>query len=94
METQIVNKEDLAKISFTHREVISDQAQKHLLMSELIRAQALGNLEKIKVKIIFQLKDGTKGEVETTVWGVGEHHLMLKGGIHLPIRAIEKIITI
>jgi hypothetical protein len=93
MGTQILKKEDLAHVHFTHNEVISDQGQKHLLMSELIRAQSLGNLEKNKVKIIFHLQDGTKGEVETTVWGVGEHHLMLKGGIHIPIRAIESIIT-
>ncbi|WP_375578475.1 hypothetical protein ABWH96_15795 [Marivirga tractuosa] len=94
METQILKKEDLVNVNFTPNEVIKDQEGKQNLMSELVRAQALGNLEKIKVKIIFQLKEGGKGEVETTVWGVGEHHLMLKGGIHLPIRAIEKIIII
>jgi hypothetical protein len=94
METQILKKEDLVNVNFTPNEVIKDQEGKQNLMSELVRSQALGNLEKIKVKIIFQLKEGGKGEVETTVWGVGEHHLMLKGGIHLPIRAIEKIIII
>ncbi|WKV12098.1 hypothetical protein [Marivirga harenae] len=94
MENQILKKEDLANVHFTVNEAFSDVTKKKHLMSDLIRAQSLGNLEKTKVKITFHLQDGGKGEVETTVWGVGEHHLMLKGGIHIPIRAIESVNTI
>lgn len=94
MGTQVLMKEQLVNIKFTLNEVIKDKDQKKYLMSELSRALSLGNLEKNKVKIIFHLEDGSKGEVETTVWGEGEHHLILKGGVHIPIRAIESIITI
>jgi hypothetical protein len=91
METQILQKEELVGLKFTTKEVIHDLSQKKNLMSELSRAQTLGNLEKIKVRIVFHLESGIRGEVETTVWGVGENHLMLKKGIHIPIRAIESI---
>lgn len=91
METQILQKEELVGLKFTSREVINDLSQKKILMSELLRAQTLGNLEKIKVRIVFYLENGSRGEVETTVWGVGENHLMLKRGIYIPIRAIESI---
>lgn len=94
METQILRKEDLAHVNFSINEAITDLSKRKHLMGELTRALSLGNLEKTKVKITFHLQDGSKGEVETTVWGVGEHHLMLKGGIHIPIRAIESINTI
>ena len=91
MEARILQKEDLSGIKFTAENIITDQNIKKSLMADLLRAQSLGNLEKTKVKIIFLLEDSSRGEVETTVWGVGENHLMLKGGIHIPIRAIESI---
>lgn len=94
MDVLLLQKEDLKGIWFSATEVINDEIAKKLLMADLLRAQSLGNLEKNKVKIKFHLEDGSRGEVETTVWGVGEHHLMLKGGIHIPIRAVESILIL
>ncbi len=91
MEVLLLNKEELKDIRFSSKEVISDDISKKLLMADLLRAQSLGNLEKNKVRIIFHLADGSRGEVATTVWGVGEYHLMLKGDINIPIRSIESI---
>lgn len=94
MEIITLKKEDLSSVRFSTMDVISDATAKKLLMSDLLRAQTLGNIEKNKVKIIFHLLDGSRGEVTTTVWGVGEHHLMLKGGVNIPIRSVESIIII
>lgn len=94
MDIIMLQKEDLRGIRFSANEVISDEIAKKILMADLLRAQSLGNLEKNKVKIIFHLEDCTRGEVTTTVWGVGEHHLILKGGVHIPIRSVERIVIV
>ncbi|MGK7389942.1 MAG: hypothetical protein ACNS60_06310 [Candidatus Cyclobacteriaceae bacterium M2_1C_046] len=91
MEAILMKKEELANVKFSHEEVISDEVQKKLRMAELHRAQTLGNLEKIKVRINFQLDNHSHRMVETTVWAVGPDNLMLKGGIAIPIRAVEDI---
>lgn len=94
MDTRVIKKEELNDIRFTTNEVIEDECAKKALMADLHRAQSLGNLEKNKVKITFHMEDSSKGEVETTVWGVCENYLTLKGSIHIPIRAIESVIFV
>jgi hypothetical protein len=91
MKGVLINKEDIAFAKFPEGDVLQDDSQRSLRMTALARAQALGNLEKIKVGIQFVLADHSVRFVETTVWGVGENHIMLKGGIDIPIRAIRSI---
>lgn len=91
MESTSMKKEDLKNVRFCHEEVIADEVQKKLRMADLKRAQILGNLEKTKVRINFQLEDHSHRMVETTVWAVGTDHLMLKGGVAIPIKAVEEI---
>lgn len=91
MKGVLINKEDIANAKFPDVDVLQDDSQRRLRMSDLARAQALGNLEKIKVSIQFVLADHSDRVVETTVWGVGEDHIMLKGGIDIPIKAVRSI---
>lgn len=91
MEAILMKKEDLKDVKFSHEEVVEDPIRQKLRMADLYKAQALGNLEKLKVRIEFLLEDHSHRMVETTVWAVGENHLMLKGGINIPVRAIEHI---
>lgn len=91
MEATMINKEELPHVRFSHEEVITDHNEQKLRMAELYRAQILGNLEKLKVSIEFQLEDHSHRKVETTVWAVGQEHIMLKSGIGIPIRAVESI---
>lgn len=90
MGTQRLNKEDLAKVRFSQEEA-HDNLQHQILMNDLLRAQSLGNLEKVKVKIDFLLEDHSHGIVETTVWAVGPEQIMLKGGVNIPIRSVQSI---
>jgi hypothetical protein len=50
----------------------------------------LGNSEHVKYKIYFTTTEGLK-EVETTVWAATDSDVTLKGGIIIPITAINKI---
>lgn len=49
----------------------------------------LGN-NKIKVKIIFQDSEGKK-VVDTSIWGITEQNIILKGTTIIPIRSIHEI---
>jgi hypothetical protein len=49
-----------------------------------------GNAFKVKAKIIFQTLEGLKS-VHTTIWGVSETHVALKGGVTLPVHAIVEV---
>ena len=91
MKGVLIKKEDIAFVKFPHEDVLHDDTQRSHRIRELYRAQALGNLEKIKVCIEFVLADHSSRIVETTVWGAGEDNIMLKGGINIPVRAIRTI---
>jgi len=84
-------KEDIGKLIFPKEDVLlhhKEQQKERLQM--LIRAMYLGK-EKIKVRILFQDTTGEK-IVETTIWGVSEKYILLKGTTTLPIRCIHQII--
>ena len=84
-------KEDIGKLTFSTEDVLlNDKEQQSERLQRLIRAMYLGK-EKIKVKILFQDIIGKK-IVETTIWGVAEKYILLKGSIILPIRCTLKII--
>jgi len=51
----------------------------------------LGNLLQTKVNIVFKDKSHKFYEVDTTVWAVGDKFVTLKGGVHVPINAIQEI---
>jgi len=51
----------------------------------------LGNIDKVKCKIIFHAQEGDNC-VETTIWAVTEKHVCLKGGVLLSISSITEVI--
>ena len=59
---------------------------------DLENAMKLGNLERNKVKIIFEDAERTR-KVETKVWGVTDKRIILKQGMVIPIHRIYEIIT-
>lgn len=84
-------KEDIGKLTFSTEDVLlNDKEQQNERLQRLTKAMCLGK-EKIKVKILFQDIIGKK-IVETTIWGVAEKYILLKGSIILPIRCTLKII--
>jgi hypothetical protein len=69
--------------------VLKNEKEQKELLERLERAMHLGN-NKIKVKIIFQDTEGKK-IVDTSIWGVTEKNIILKGTTIIPIRSIHEI---
>ena len=84
-------KENIGELVFPKEDVLLyDTEQQKERLHWITKAMYLGK-EKIKVKILFQDIMGKK-IVETTIWGVSEKHILLKGAIILPIRCTLKIL--
>lgn len=86
----IVEKETISLLHFPKDDVLFSEEDKAQRMKDLDRAITLGNLEHIKVEILFQDIEGLK-KVETTIWGVTDKEVILKKGTIIPIRRIVSI---
>jgi hypothetical protein len=85
---QSISKETVASLKFPDAEVLQNADEIKKRRAELERALSLGNIEHGKVKIVFEDDDGYK-QVETTVWGLTDKRVILKGSIHIPIQRIH-----
>lgn len=85
---KLIEKEELSDILFAQHDVIDDPVKKRLREIYLQKAERLGNTYKGKVKMIFLTADGQLMAVRTTIWAADFDHITLKGGIHIPTRAI------
>jgi len=86
-----IEKESITDLQFPGGDVLIDKDAKHQRISDLTRAQALGNLEHSKTKIYFE-DDHSKKVVETTVWAVTDKRVILKKGVGIPINRIYRTI--
>lgn len=91
LETPIlIQKEIIDSLHFPKQDVLfskEDIAKREL---ELRRANVLGNVSNIKVKIYFEDIEGLK-KVETTIWGVTDKSVILKKNSIIPIHRIVRI---
>lgn len=87
----VVEKENISELVFPKEDVLKDPEDVKKRSRDLEDALKLGNLERLKIKIIFEDSEGLK-QVETTVWGVTVERIILKKGILLPIRRIREVI--
>lgn len=87
--TPIIAKESIKGLTFP-KAAINDAAIRSTIIAHAERAMVLGNTEHGKVSIIFHSENG-KHKVETTIWAANEHDITLKGGVIIPINAIEAI---
>ena len=85
-----IEKESIEGLRFPAEEIHLSPESRAQLRHELERASSLGNLEKYKVRILFEDSDGKKA-VTTTIWGVTEKNIMLKGGRSIPLHRIHSI---
>jgi hypothetical protein len=83
----IVQKEDIAGLKFPVQDVLILANEKNQRKSFVERALLLGNNYKHKVKINFEDSESVK-QVETTIWGLTDRHVILKGGINIPLHRI------
>jgi hypothetical protein len=93
METnrfELVEKEMVTSFQFPEGEVLTNENDRKFLKSELNRAISLGNIEHLKVKIYFQ-DDKSEKVVNTTIWAITDHAILLKKNVVIPIRRIIKL---
>jgi len=81
-----IDKNDVALLKWPSENLHTEEMRKDVL-TKLKVAMILGNMEKIKCKIIFKDNTGTK-MTETTIWSVCEKNIVIKSGIWIPIKRI------
>jgi hypothetical protein len=92
LTSSIVPKEHLGSFKFPKMDVLNDNFHKKLRSFTLRKAESLGNLYKSKVKIWFKTECQQEEKVvDTTVWAYTGDYISLKGGRHLPVKAITRI---
>ena len=83
-------KESISKLNFPKFEVLDNENEKIARKSSISHAVRLGNIEKYKVKIIFE-EDISIRKVHTTIWGVGDKNVILKKDVVIPIHRVHQI---
>lgn len=86
-----INKESIPELKFPTDEVLGSAEDVKSRNEDLDRALKLGNLERNKIRIVFEDANGVK-QVETTVWGITDKRVILKQGIVIPIHRIHSIV--
>ena len=89
-EFTIIEKEDVASLKFPTIDVLDDDNEIKMRISDINRALSLGNLEHSKIKIFFEDNESKK-IVDTTVWAVTDKNVILKQGVRIPIHRIYKL---
>ena len=87
----LVEKENIKGLKFPEENIYSSSRELREIDIKLRIAGILGNMEKIKCKIFFEDSEAVK-VVETTIWATCEKNIVLKAGIHIPIRRIIDIV--
>ncbi|WP_375237783.1 hypothetical protein [Aurantibacter sp.] len=88
---QHIEKEEIKALNFPKEEVLKTKAEQEARAVILKRALSLGNLEQVKVKIIFQDSINVKS-VETTIWGLTTTGVILKESTVVPLNRILEVL--
>jgi uncharacterized protein (UPF0248 family) len=86
----IISKEHITELQFSNQDVLQfpDEIKERKTKAEV--GLLLGNNYKCKVKIIFEDSESVR-QVETTIWGLTDKHVVLKKGVTIPLHRIYKI---
>lgn len=85
-----IEKETIPNFSFPQDDVLQSEADREERMRKLMRGLQLGNSFKNKATIVFETVAG-RHDVRTTLWAVTKSHVLLKGGVNIPIHAIVSV---
>lgn len=88
--TKSISKENIVKLHFVEKEVLSSSQEMELRKIDLERAALLGNIFHNKVKIYFEAEEGSR-EIESTIWACSEKFIALYDSVIIPINCIRKI---
>jgi hypothetical protein len=90
--TKKIEKEEVENLRFPNKPIkVRTKEEQIALVLKLKKAEQLGNLFHNKIEIIFQDEEGLK-ELNTTIWAVGEDHILLKKGVFIPVNRIVSIV--
>ncbi len=85
-----IEKEIVSHLRFPNHEVLDTIEAKKSRGKILNRASVLGNIDRTKMHIVFKDSEGLK-RVHTTVWGVTDKYVILKGANLIPLHRIVKV---
>jgi uncharacterized protein (UPF0248 family) len=85
-----IEKEEVPALKFPKEEVLNKKEDQIRRTHNLEKAQALGNTEKFKIKVVFEDDQAIK-QVETTIWAAGRENIVLKKGVFIPVHRIHEI---
>ncbi len=91
MNVKKIEVKEIAKLHFSPKDVLENEAQKTERNNKLISGSILGNIEKQKCKIVFHAKEGDS-YVEATIWALTDKYICLKGGLYLLITSVIDVI--
>jgi hypothetical protein len=80
-----IEKERISALRFSDPSTVHGDGKE--LRRKLELATRMGNIDHVKVRILFQDDDGPKF-TETTIWATSEKHIVLKGGVTIPFRRV------
>jgi hypothetical protein len=86
-----IEKEQIRSLTYPSQVSEKSPDRTRELMEKCRRAMALGNLHKVKCSIFFMDAEGLK-KVNTTIWGLFDNYIELKGGVQLNLRYVEDIV--
>ena len=86
----LIIKENISGLHFPSNEVLGIPYEIKQRKSDVQTGMLLGNNYKCKVKILFEDSESLK-QVETTIWGLTDLHVLLKSGITIPLNRIYKV---
>jgi predicted phosphodiesterase len=89
-KVQDISKEKIKDLHFPKSEVLINKFEQLMRAKDLDQAISLGNICHAKVSIHFEDIEGRK-KVTTTIWGLTDTHVILKGHISIPVNRIISI---
>ena len=88
---KIIDKNEVANLIWPKESLHNNEDEKMDLLIKLKVALILGNMERIKCRIVFMDSIGIK-VIETTIWAVCEKNILIKAGLWVPIRRVVDVI--
>ena len=91
LKPTVIEKEIIPNLNFPNQPLDKTKDEMKKLVLKLKRSMILGNIDRTKMRIIFEDDEGTK-EVRTTIWAVGDKNIVLKKGVTIPINRLVDVI--
>ena len=91
MSNQSIPKEQIPFLLWSKDEVLHNPDQQKSRKDQLQKAQQHNRMFYSKAKIVFESTEGIK-EVSANIWEVTDNHVMLKGGINIPVKSILEVL--